>query len=76
MNSSRCSTLHFSQIGLHHGKEAKPEIERGLSFYEDYFEKTAGLSWTQVCDTAAQFEPFLSSDWPEYCTEMKGMVVY
>ena len=71
-----CSDVVYPQIGLQHGREAKLEIERGLGFYEDYFKKTAGLSWAQVCDTAAQFEPYLLSEWPEYCTEMKGMVCY
>lgn len=55
------------------GRAAKIEIERGLRFYEVLFQTTANLSWAQVSATAAQFEPLLSSDWPDYCTEMKGM---
>ena len=70
---SKCSGAHFSQIGLQHGRAAKIEIERGLRFYENLFQKTANLSWSQACDTAAKFEPLLSEDWPDYCTEMKGM---
>lgn len=63
---------HSSQIGLQHGRAAKIEIEQGLRFYETLFQKTANLSWSQACDTAAKFELLLSKDWPDYCTEMKG----
>lgn len=73
---SKCSGLRTLQIGLQHGRVAKTEIGRGLRFYKDFFQKTAKLSWSQVCDTAAKFEPLLSSDWPDYCTEMKGMADY
>lgn len=71
-----CSGLLSSQIGLQHGRAAKVEIERGMEFYEVLFQETANLSWTQVCDTAAKFEPLLSNNWPGYCTEMKGMADY
>ena len=40
------------------------------------FQQTANLAWSQVCDMAAKFDLFLSSDWPDYCTEMKGMADY
>ena len=70
---SKCSDVHSLQIGLQHGRAAKIEIERGLRFYEAFFQKTSNLSWSQACDTAAKFEPLLSKDWPDYCAEMKGM---
>lgn len=72
IKSSKRSAFLYLQIGLQHGRAAKEEIARGLRFYEILFQKTAKLSWSQVCDTAAQFEPFLSSEWSDYCTEMKG----
>lgn len=72
MKNISCSGSR-TEIGLQHGRAAKTEIERGLSFYGVLFQKTAKLSWAQVCDTAAKFEPLLSSDWPDYCMEMKGI---
>lgn len=72
MKRINCSGTR-TEIGRQHGQAAKTEIERGLRFYEVFFQKTAGLSWSRVCDTAAKFEPLLLNDWPDYCTEMKGM---
>lgn len=68
------STRSISQIGHTHGKEAKVEIDRGLLFYQDSFQKAAGLSWSEVCDTAAKFEPLLRREWKGYCGEMEGML--
>lgn len=75
MKRINCSGTR-TEIGLQHGAAAKTEIERGLRFYGVFFQKTAQFSWAQVCDTAAKFEPLLSSHWPDYCTEMKGMADY
>lgn len=72
MKRINCSGTR-TEIGRQHGQAAKTEIERGLRFYEVFFQKTAGLSWSRVCDTAAKFEPLLLNDWPDYCTEMKGV---
>ena len=73
IKSCKCSGLRTSQIGLQHGRAAKTEIGRGLRFYEVLFQETAKLSWSRVFETAAKFEPLLSSEWPDYCEEMKGM---
>ncbi len=63
------------QIGLKHGQEAKTEIQRALVFYEQLFKETAGLSWPEVCDTAAKFEPKLQAEWPQHCEEIKGKLL-
>lgn len=61
-----------SAIGSQHGQEAKAEIDRGLAFYSELFQKRSGLSWSEVCDVAAKFEPMLQRNWPQYCEEMRG----
>ena len=58
---------------MKHGKEAKIEIERGLRFYGNLFKETAKLSWPDVCDVAAKFEPLLKEKWPSYVEEMRGV---
>lgn len=71
MKQLYCSATPFA-IGFQHGQAAKVEIDRGLVFYRDLFQKTSGLSWSEVCDTAAKFEPVLQKGWPQYCEEMRG----
>ncbi len=61
-----------SAIGSQHGQAAKVEIDRGLGFYRELFQNTSGLSWPEVCDVAAKFEPVLQKGWPQYCEEMRG----
>lgn len=58
---------------MKHGKEAKIEIERGLHFYGILFKETAKLSWHDVCNVAAKFEPLLKEKWPSYVEEMRGV---
>jgi len=60
------------EIGQQHGKAAKVEICRGLAFYAELFEKTARLSWPEVCDVALKFETLLRNDWRNYREEMQG----
>lgn len=60
------------EIGLQHGTAARTEIGRSLEFYEDLFNKNSGKSWFEVRDIAAQFDPMLREDWPEYFEEMRG----
>lgn len=60
------------EIGFQHGKAAQIEIGRSLAFYTDLFLRNAGLSWSEVCDTASKFNKMLYKDWSGYVEEMRG----
>ena len=71
MMQIQCSGTPY-EIGLEHGKAAKIEVCRSLKFYADLFLKSAGLSWSEVCDTAVKFDEMLQEGWPVYWEEMRG----
>lgn len=60
-------------VGLAHGKTAKLEISRSISFYQTLFEKVAKLDWLSVTQLALKYQPYLSESWPQYVSEMEGV---
>jgi hypothetical protein len=70
-NQKKEQTL-IAQIGYTHGKEAKAEIDRGISFYADLFMKTSKQTWPQVQDTALKFDTLIRERWPRYYKELRG----
>ena len=71
MKEVLCSGTPF-EIGIHHGRVAKSEIDRALKFYRDLFMKTAHLSWSEVCAIAAKFAQILNGEWLAFHEEIQG----
>lgn len=67
-----CSGTPY-EIGLTHGRAAKSKIHGSISCYTAYFAETAGLDWSRAKAIALQFEPSISSKWPSYLEEMRGI---
>ena len=67
-----CSGTPY-EIGLIHGKAAKSKIHGSISCYSAYFAETAGLDWSSAKSIALQFEPSISTKWPSYLEEMRGI---
>jgi len=67
-----CSGTPY-EIGLIHGTVAKSKIHGSLSCYSALFVETAGLDWSRAKATALQFGPSISSKWPSYLEEMRGI---
>jgi len=61
------------QIGLQHGKAAKIEIERCITFYAGLFLKNCKQTWPQVLSHASLFEKNALEKWPAYHEEMRGI---
>ncbi|KAL8693034.1 MAG: hypothetical protein Q9218_002050 [Villophora microphyllina] len=61
------------EIGFHHGREAKCEINGSLKFYGELFFDWNKLSWDEVCDRAMKFLPFLKEKWHYYVDEIRGV---
>lgn len=66
-----CSGTPF-EIGFKHGKEAKEQVARSITFYAGLFKETAKLEWPKVQAIALEFEPVLRQKWPAYLEEMEG----
>jgi isopenicillin-N N-acyltransferase like protein len=67
-----CSGTPY-EIGLIHGRTAKSKVHGSLSCYSAYFAETAGLDWSRAKAVATQLEPSISSKWPSYLEEMRGI---
>ncbi|KAF2203499.1 putative acyl-CoA:6-aminopenicillanic-acid-acyltransferase [Delitschia confertaspora ATCC 74209] len=61
------------EIGKQHGKSAKAEVNRSISFYAGLFSIKSNQSWSQVRGTASTFEKHIHSTWPAYHEEMQGI---
>lgn len=67
-----CSGTPY-EIGVTHGKAAKSKVHGSISAYNTYFAWTAGLDWSRAEVIALQFEPSISSKWPSYLEEIRGI---
>ncbi|KAH6674726.1 acyl-coenzyme A:6-aminopenicillanic acid acyl-transferase-domain-containing protein [Halenospora varia] len=61
------------EIGFKHGTEAATEIHRSITFYTSMFLIRSKKSWPEVLDVAKVFEKEISSKWPRYHEEMRGI---
>lgn len=60
-------------IGFAHGSLARERIMGSLEFYAAMFQRTAGMTWSAVQETALSFHPIIAEKWPEYLDEMAGV---
>lgn len=61
------------QIGHQHGLQAAAQVKGSIAFYNDYFKRKTGKSWSEVQEVAKQFLPYLESSWPAYLEEIRGL---
>jgi isopenicillin-N N-acyltransferase-like protein len=61
------------QIGQQHGGVAAKEIDRGIRFYQAYFQEKSKLDWESAKAAAQKFLPLLIGKCPHLVEEMKGM---
>jgi isopenicillin-N N-acyltransferase-like protein len=72
MKHITCGRSPF-EIGKHHGKVAKDEVIRSLTFYADYFQSKSGLAWSDAVAVAERFLPCLQKHCPHLVEEMRGI---
>ncbi|KAK5087172.1 hypothetical protein LTR05_004343 [Lithohypha guttulata] len=61
------------EIGRQHGEQASSQVYGSIAFYDDYFKRKTGKSWPEVQEVAKQFLPYLTSTWPSYLEEVRGI---
>lgn len=67
-----CSGTPY-EIGQQHGQQAAAQVKGSIAFYEDFFKRQTGKSWSDVQEIAKSFVPYLEGAWPEYLDEMRGV---
>lgn len=68
-------TTNCTKIGQAHGKQADAHIKSSIEFYSGLFQRTAGLAWAGVQQTALNFVPSIQSKWPALLEEMQGGLI-
>jgi hypothetical protein len=60
------------KIGRAHGSQAEAHIKNSIAFYAGLFQRSAGMGWPEVQQTALEFVPSIESKWPAVLEEMQG----
>lgn len=61
------------EMGIAHGRLAKPQIESGLRLYRSRFERESGLPWASVLTIAADAGAMIADFDPPSFEEMEGI---
>ena len=59
--------------GMQYGREARDEVLRCRTAYEEAFQNSVGWSWTQAIDATAGLVGPVESAFPQYLDEMRGI---
>ena len=61
------------QRGRQYGEQARDAIERSIDFYAGSFERTAGLPWERVLESAPRWNPLIETYLPGILDEVAGI---
>ncbi|KAI1453143.1 AAT-domain-containing protein [Annulohypoxylon moriforme] len=68
----RCGGTPY-EVGFAHGKGAREQIERSIHFYEQLFQESCSMSWTEVLQETSTYVEPLKKITPRYLTEIGGI---